>query len=67
VELEHIWEYFQSLNAKRTVGPASPNPLSDEQILAWQRRHRIFLTPFESECIDLLDVIFLNSQASARK
>lgn len=71
VELEHVWEYFQSMNAKRTysvAGPGGvmPNPLSDEQIMAWERRHRIRLDPFESECIDALDVAFLNSHASKK-
>lgn len=61
-ELEHVWGYFSQLNAKRTCGAMSANPISDEQIMAWQRRHRITLSPFEGECIDALDQVYLASE-----
>ena len=67
VEVEHVWGYFHQMNTKRTCGAAAPNPLSDEQILAWQRRHRIQLTPFEGECIDALDQVFLASCSKSQK
>ena len=60
-ELEHVWQYFLQLHRKRTHG-MSPNPISDEAILAWQRRHGIELTPFEGECIDALDEIYLSNE-----
>lgn len=63
VEVAHIWEYFLRLNAKRTNGGMAPNPISDEQVLAWQTRHRIRLDPFESDCIDALDQVFLSSSS----
>ena len=66
-ELAHLWGYFQQLNAKRTCGAMFPNPLSDEQILGWQRRHRIWLTPFEGECIDALDLLFLINVSKSSK
>lgn len=58
-ELQYLWGYFQSLNAKRTAGGMSLDPLSDAQIMAWQQRHRIKLTPFENECIDALDAAYM--------
>lgn len=58
-ELVHVWEYFCQLSSKRTSGGMAANPISDEQIMAWERRHRIQLTPFEGECIDALDQVFL--------
>lgn len=61
-ELEHVWGYFCQLNAKRTCGAMSSNPISDEQIMAWERRHRITLSPFEGECIDALDQVYLASE-----
>lgn len=60
-ELVHVWEYFCQLNVKRTVGMQA-NPLSDEQIMAWERRHHISLTPFEGECIDALDQAYLSNE-----
>ena len=66
-EVVHVWEYFAQLNAKRTCGAAAMNPLSDEQILAWQRRHRIQLSPFEGECIDALDLLFLINISKSSK
>lgn len=61
-ELVHVWEYFCQLSTKRCNGGMAPNPISDQQIMAWERRHRISLTPFEGECIDALDVLFLSSE-----
>lgn len=58
-ELLHVWAYFVQLNTKRTAGAMTANPLSDEQIMAWERRHGITLSPFEGECIDALDVVYL--------
>lgn len=63
VEVAHIWEYFLRLNAKRTCGVAAPNPLSEVEIEAWERRRRIRLDPFESDCIDALDEVYLASSA----
>jgi hypothetical protein len=61
-ELLHIWGYFLQLNAKRTAGAMAANPISDEQIMAWERRHNIQLSPFEGECIDALDAAFLSNE-----
>ena len=58
-EMTHLWQYFLQLNAKRTSGGMALNPIADAQVLAWQQRHHIVLTPFESECIDALDDVFL--------
>ncbi len=58
-ELQYLWDYFISMNRKRTVGAMCANPLSDEQISAWERRHRVTLSPFEQDCIDELDQAFL--------
>ena len=66
VELAHVWGYFLELNAKRTNGGMAPNPISDEQVLAWQARRRIRLDPFESECIDALDEVYLASVGSKK-
>lgn len=61
-ELEHVWGYFCQLNTKRTTGAMAANPISDEQIMAWERRHGIRLSPFEGECIDALDTVFLSTE-----
>ena len=58
-ELEYLWAYFIQMSRKRTVGMASANPLSDAEIMAWERRNRIDLSPFEGECIDDLDSVYL--------
>lgn len=65
-ELVHVWEYFLRMNRKRTNGGMAANPLCDSDILAWQARHGIRLTPFESECIDDLDAIFLTTGNETR-
>lgn len=65
VELEHVWSYFCQMSAKRTFGMAQ-NPLTDSEILAWGRRRGIRLTPFEDECIDALDEVFLAAGAKKK-
>lgn len=65
-ELAHVWGYFLQMHSKRTAGAMSMNPLSDAQIIAWQDRHRISLTPFEGECIDALDAVFTASQVGEK-
>ncbi len=64
VELAYLYNYFLSMNAKRTCGASSANPLSDLEILAWQQRRRIELSPFELDCIDALDIAFLTAKAA---
>ncbi len=59
VELGYLWDYFHSMNRKRTAGAMQVDPLSDAQILAWQQRNRITLSPFENECIDALDAAYM--------
>jgi hypothetical protein len=66
-ELEYLWGYFLDMSRKRTSGAMSANPLSDEQIMAWQRRRGIRFTPLEDECIDLLDVVYLGHVAEKEK
>lgn len=60
-EFVYLWNYFQSIARKRTGGMGGPDPLSDDQIMAWQRRNNVVLTPFENECIDALDQVYLDS------
>ncbi len=64
VELAHVWEYFVQLSRKRQCGMAV-NPLGSAEILAWQARHRVFLTPFEEGLIDQLDALYLSHQNKA--
>lgn len=65
-ELAYIWGYFCQMNRKRTAGAMSANPLSDTEIMAWQQRHRIELSPFEGECIDSLDAVYMAHQAKKK-
>lgn len=58
-EVTYIWEYFLLLNAKRSAGLGS-NPLSEVEMEAWQRRRGIQFDPFEIECIDALDRVYLD-------
>ncbi|WP_420213849.1 phage tail assembly chaperone [Janthinobacterium fluminis] len=61
-ELAHIWEWFVQLNRKRQNGMAL-NPLSSAEILAWQRRHRLDIEPFEHAALDRLDALYLSHQS----
>lgn len=65
-ELAHVWGYFLEMNRKRQCG-MGVSPLADSEILAWERRNRIALTPFEGECIDALDEVFLILTSEAPK
>lgn len=60
VELKYLWNHFQALSRKRTVGLNAENPLSDLEIMAWQQRNKITFTPFENDCIDALDQAYMD-------
>ncbi len=66
-ELEYLWGHFMTLNRKRSMGAMSVNPLLDSEILAWERRNRLRLTPFEAECIDALDQVYLAHAGRAQQ
>lgn len=57
-ELEYIWTWFTRLNKRRQNG-MDVNPLSSQEILAWQARHQVQMDPFEQDVIDRLDDLFL--------
>lgn len=60
--LWHVWEWFWSLDAARGNNGWSWNPLGFADIEAWTRLSRIQPTPFEVDCLRLLDRAWLREQ-----
>lgn len=55
---EHIWEWFIELDAARQVGMTA-NPISFQEIAAWDSLMRHGVTDFEVSCLRALDVVRL--------
>lgn len=65
--IKYLWEYFCSMNTRRTNNGFGPNPITDEGVVAWERRRGIKLESFENKILDALEVLYLNIQAKAAK
>ncbi len=63
--LFYIWEYFLTMNIRRTGNGYGPNPLTPPEVEAWARLHGVRLTPFEAEALDGLETRFLKHFAKA--
>lgn len=65
--VEYIWEYFCSMNARRTSNGFGPNPITEEGVEAWARRRGIRLEPWENRLLDALESLFMSLQAKVKK
>lgn len=65
-EAYYLWEYFCSMNARRTGNGFGPNPITDEGVMAWAARRGIILMRIEHEALDALEALFM-SIASKKK
>lgn len=57
--LAHIWSAFLDLNSSRTMGPASPNAITYDTILAYCNLMLCPLTPRDVELVKKLDRKYL--------
>lgn len=54
-ELEHIWGYFCELDGTRQTGGMGFNPITHVEMTAWAEGMGVTLTPFERNCIRVID------------
>lgn len=64
--LASVWEDFHELAARRTGGPAGPNPLSHQEVLAWALLTERDPTPWEVRLLLLLDDAMLTTLREAK-
>ncbi len=62
-EVKYLWEYFLSMSRRRTSNGFGPNPIPDEGVEAWARRHRIQLQSFENQALDAIESMYLSIQS----
>lgn len=55
----YLWEYFLDMCKRRTSNGFGVNPITEEGVVAWQRRRGIQLLPFENKLIDALEFVFM--------
>jgi hypothetical protein len=65
-EVLYLWEYFASMNTRRTSSGFGPNPISEGELASWAARRRIVLEPFENRALDALEFMYLRSQAKKK-
>jgi hypothetical protein len=58
--LRDEWEYFLKLNASRTAGMSSHNPISEQEIYYFFRNRKIDAQSWQIDLIRRLDVVALN-------
>jgi hypothetical protein len=59
----YIWEYFSSMNDRRTFNEHGPNPITHEGVEAWARRRGIALERFEQDALDALEGLYFHLRA----
>jgi len=62
----YLWDYFCSMNARRTGNGFGLNPITDEGVEAWARRRGIRLERFENYALDMLEQLFLSLQSKKK-
>lgn len=60
---QQVWYDFLSLHAKRTNNGFGPNPITEQQINEWQKKHNVILHQADIDLIDRLDNEYLKYQA----
>jgi hypothetical protein len=65
--VKYLWEYFCSMNTRRTNSGFGYNPITDEGVEAWARRRGYRLERFENVALDALEQLFLSIQSKAKK
>ena len=63
--VEHIWAWFQELNATRGGG-FGPGPITWAEIDSWSRRTGIEPTPWEARMVRMLDREYLKVPAEEK-
>lgn len=63
----YIWGYFLDMGQRRTSNGFGYNPIPDDQLMAWARRRRIALLPFEHRLLDRLESVFLRIKNRDKK
>lgn len=63
-ELEHVWEWFDSLNTGRGSNGFGPSPLSFGEIAAWSALTGNDPTPWEVDLLKALDLTYLKEMAA---
>ncbi len=66
VSLSYVWDMFQKLSKRRTVGMQS-NPITYPEITYFCNLYNITLTQLELEAIELLDAIILTDPEKLEK
>lgn len=66
-EVRGLWADFCRLDATRTGSGFGVNPIDEARLLAWQQLHRVRLSPWEIEQIQMLDVLSMNALAEEQK
>lgn len=59
----YLWGWFGDLDVARQCGMNGAQSTPYQEIESWARLMRIRLAPWEVECLRMLDVLCLNSEA----
>lgn len=57
--VRHVWGWFWELHSSRTSSMNGPEPLSYQEINAWDSLKKVELRPIELDIIKQLDTVFM--------
>jgi hypothetical protein len=59
--IKHVWGWFLRMHKRRGMGATAPNPITHPEIMAWAYLADTDPTPFEVECLEGLDDLWLST------
>jgi hypothetical protein len=62
-----VWAAFCRLDNTRTSNGFGVDAITEARLVAWQQLHRVQLTPWEIECIQMLDILSMNDHAEQQQ
>lgn len=66
-EVAGLWRDFLQMDATRPGSGFGVAPIDEARLLAWQQLHRVVLTPWEIDQIQMLDLLALSAYAEEKK
>lgn len=58
----YLWEYWISMDTRRTSNGFGPNPVTDAEVESWARRHGVQLNLWENMALDAIEFAYFVSK-----
>jgi len=62
-EVLYLWDYFTSMNQRRTSNGFGENPISASEMKAWSELNGIPISTFEVQAIQMLELAYMRRKS----